>query len=741
MGKRNMIFSKLRGKAGDLWEHFSRQKRRKKWMLVGVVFLGALVPVIMTCVTLFSYYSQWALMFDLKRVTNMPAASIVYDRNGYAIQRLFEENRIPVTSAQIPKKLKQAVVASEDQRFYKHIGFDIIGIARAALENFLSRRVRSGASTITQQLARNSANMFERTLDRKIREVFLAIRLEAAFSKDEILTLYLNRIFFGKNIYGIGAAAQSYFGKTPQELSLSECAMLAGIISGPNSFSPWHNPRLAKAARMRVLDRMVKENYITQKEADAVNRKPLVLHPLTELPISHVLDAMWDEWPESLTKEEAFNDGLRIFTTVDLAFQRAAEIELEKKLRDIESESDYYHPFRKKESKKDSKAAPDYLQAAFIAIRNADGGILAMIGSRNYNESPFNRAMWAKRQVGSTLKPFVYANLFEKLNATAFTLVDYTPFDLHNPSQAFTSEKGDYITVREALEKSDNYCAMRAGLAGSVDGFVSLVKQATGADIDPFPSSFLGACVLTPLQLTQAYSIFPNEGILIRPHVIDRIEDMNGHVLYQREDIRRRVLSLGVAFQIHSMLQGVVDEGTAASLRSEFGLRGEIAGKTGTTDEYKDAWFVGYTTEVTAGVWVGFDHPRPIAAQGYASRIALPVWGGIMKLANEHYTPKKFTPPPNLVLVKSRQKKKLFFFFDTEEESDFTEYVRIEQMQNSLVRVEDPSLGLLSQNMNQEFINPETDSAAAENLSQPIGTFLSPSPSLSPASLQNGFEN
>lgn len=658
-------------------------------MVLSAMGMGVLCLIL--GVTLFFHYAQWAWAFDLKNVTAMPATSVIYDRNGYVVQRLFEENRILVTKEQIPKQLKQAVIAAEDQRFYWHFGFDPLGILRAVLDNWSSSRVRSGASSITQQLARNSANMFERTLDRKLKELFLAVRLELAFSKDEILTLYLNRIFFGRDVYGIGAAAQSYFGKTPQELNLSECAMLAGIISGPNSFSPWHNPNRAKMARARVLDRMVQEGYIKRKVAEACKKEALVLSPLMDLPASHAVSTIWDEWPKNLPRDLALKGGLRIYSTVDVSFQRAAEQALDSALEDIENNRYYRHPTRKEFLKRNADTTPNYLQGAFVAIHNADGGILAIVGSRNYQESPFNRAVTARRQVGSTLKPFVYAHLFQTLSATPFTEVNSAPFDLHFPDQAFASDGGDYVSARDALEKSDNYCAVRSALAGGVEGFAALVQEATGEEVQAYPSSALGACELSLLGLTRAYTIFPNDGILIKPHIIQRIESRDGVALYEHQDQKLRLLWPGVGFQIHTMLEGVVERGTAQRLRGEFELTGEIAGKTGTTDDFKDCWFLGYTTEVTAGVWIGLDLPQPIIGAGYSSRIALPVWANVMKLANEHYVPQKFSPPANVQLVKTSQRKKMFFFFDADVTSDQTEYIRHDQIGHSLVRVEDPA--------------------------------------------------
>lgn len=669
------------------WLTVGRMRLRK---LRGVLFVVAalLGGVAVVGGLWLSYYVSWAWAFDMKKVTAMSAASIIYDRNGYVLQRFFEENRLPVSGDQIPDILKQAIIAAEDQRFYWHFGFDPFGIIRAAFGNLLGSRVTSGASTITQQLARNSAQMFERTLDRKLKELFLAVRLETVFSKDEILVLYLNRIFFGRDIYGIGAAAQGYFGKEPKDLTLSESALLAGVISGPNSFSPWRSPERAKQVRARVLDRMVKETYITSEQAMVSKEEPLVLRPLMELPASYVVAALWDEWPEFLPRELALRGGLRVYSTVDAAFQNAAEEELEAGLQEIERMPGYHHQRRSSWLRKESlSTSPPYLQGAFVAIRNADGGILAMVGGRNYQESTFNRAVESKRQVGSTLKPFVYAHLFNAVHATAFTEIPSEKFDLHHPELAFEgTANGPFLTVRRALETSNNFCAMRAGLAAGVAGFVDLVRNATGEQIPPYPSSFLGACTISPLEMTKAYSIFPNKGVLIQPHLIDRIETADGKVLFEHEQVRRRILSPEVSFQIHHLLEGVVNNGTAQGLRSRFQLQGELAGKTGTTDDYKDGWFVGYNTAVTAGVWVGLDQPKTIIPQGYSTVVAVPLWGRIMQMADEHYPSGEFISPPEVKLARKAEERGWFLFSSTVVSGD-AEYVRDEQRNDSLARV------------------------------------------------------
>ena len=657
------------------------------WPLAGLTAVG-----IAALITGYMYYWSWAMQFDMDKVSQMPSISVIYDRKGQVIQRLYEQNRILVTSEQIPDVLRKAVVAKEDERFFSHGGFDPLAITRAILYNVMGKKVSSGASTITQQLARNSAEMFDRTYDRKIKEIFLAMRIESHFSKDEILTYYLNRIFFGGNIYGVGAAADAYFGKSPKDLNLSESALLAGIIAGPNSFSPWRNPQKARDARAKVLQRMVSAKFITQQEADACNAEPLVLRPLISIPGSYVTFAVLNNLPANINQETLYRGGLRIYTSIDLDFQKTAEQKIEEGLAKIEKESGFKHLTRAKylannEDRSDN-VAPPYLQAAFVAINNRDGGVLVIVGGRNFDESSFNRALLANRQIGSTVKPFVYANAFNTLNFSGFTQIDHSVFDLKNPDASVvpTGPDPDFITVREALRRSDNHAAMRSGIASGVENFCYLFKQATNADAPPFPSSLLGACDVTPLQLTAAFTIFPNNGILIKPWFIDRIENTNGEILYQNKTEQKMVLSPQISFQITDLLRGVVDGGTAAALRGTYGMKEDLGGKTGTTNDYKDAWLVAFSSEITAGIWVGLDKPQTIMPGGYSGRLAVPIWGSIMKVASPHYPSKKMPPSPGLTYTKARTEQKVFFFFKSTTVSAGSEYLRDDQIANGFLQ-------------------------------------------------------
>jgi len=683
------------------WNRFKRNPARrpvsparpswKKWAIL--IPAGLLLLLILTGILTGAYYSLWALRFDMDRVSRMPSTSIIYDRNGYVIQRLYDEHRILVDEEDIPEVLEQAILAKEDSRFYWHPGVDPLAVVRSIGINVFSGRVQTGASTITQQLARNSAGIFERTLDRKLKEMFLAIRIELAFSKKEILTFYLNRIFFGSNLYGVGAAAEAYFGKHPRELNLEESAMLAGIIAAPNAFTPWKNPDKTREVRAFTLNRMADQKFITPEEAGAAAKTPLKLRPIVDLPGTYITSVVREYLPEFINDEILFRGGLHIHTTIDLAFQKAATRALQESLTRLEQSRGFPHTTRAQylATSPDFTSQPPYLQGAFVALSNVDGGILAVVGGRHFDESSFNRALHGRRQIGSTIKPFVYAHAFNVLNATAFTEVDRSEFPLRmaQPSTPLAGEDPDFIPVRRALETSNNYATMRLGLASGLESFSYFMNRLVPTPVAPFPSTFLGACSLTPMELAAAYSIFPNYGVALDPFLIQSIRLFDDRLLFERIDERSRVLSPQVTFQVHDLLAGVVERGTGRALRRDFHLKNGLGGKTGTTNDYKDGWFAGYTSEITAVAWTGFDQPKTIMPGGYGSRVALPVWGDIMKLAEKHYPPKNFLPPPGVEKVQQKKEEKILWIFKKESVDGPAEYVRDDQRGNALMRLDD----------------------------------------------------
>ncbi len=620
-------------------QYLSAQWRRKIWR--GLLALGTAGLVGIGMVILI--YSIRAAGVDLSVVEKMPEASLIFDYKGQNLGRFFDENRILMPPGPLPKQLVEAVIATEDQRFYSHKGIDPFGILRAIIINVTGSGIRQGASTITQQLARNSIGRFERTYDRKLLEVFLALRIERRFSKEQILRSYLNRIYYGQGIYGAETAASAFFGKSVGALDLSESALLAGMISGPNSFSPWKNYNLALASRSRALARMAKEGVITEAQRKQAEAQPLSLRPRTSFAGSYYQDEIRKILEQYIDADQLSQGGMKIFCTIDYGLQDTAERALTQSLAEVEQAPDY--PRRR------NKVAVA-LQGAFYALDPGSGAIRAMVGGRDYATSPFNRATMAHRQVGSTLKPLVYAITFAEKGFSPASWIENTPFDLTRTDGAEVASGGarTFLRVNDAIVKSDNYAAVRAGNLVGPELFVYYAQQAgIQSGIPPFPSSYIGACQLTLAEMTGLYAMFANGGVWNRPYLITEVQDENGQVLYRNEPESRRVFSPEISYQVTGILQNAVNYGTGQSLRSKFNFQPPAAGKTGTTNDYRDAWFMGYTTSLVAGVWVGLDQPDTTMAGGYGGRLALPIWARVFLAAKDHYAMNEFAKPETLV--------------------------------------------------------------------------------------------
>ncbi len=623
-----------------------RPVRRRKRGYFAWVLTIALVSVLGVGALVYLYYDIRANLINLDVVREMPRASILYDYQGRPFSRFFEENRVPMPADKpVPKLLAEAVIAKEDRRFYQHGGVDWLGTVRALVADVLHRGgSRQGGSSITQQLARNSIGQMQRTYNRKLLEIFLANRIERAYTKEQILRYYLDRIYFGQGLYGAQTTANAFFGVSVEKLTLPQCALLAGMISSPNASSPWKDIRAAKAARDRALDTMVGERYITQADADRARRQPLALRPRPDFgggfatsEVRRQLDGILDE----TTIEQG---GLKIFTTIDPRLQQAAENCLVARINEIErGKGETQHGGDPNTGLPDS----DVLEGAFFAEDPTTGAIRAVVGSRDWALSQYNRTMQARRQVGSTLKPLLYATAFAEKGYNPASTIDATPFDLR---LAQTPSGGDkLIRVNEALVESDNYAARRMG---DIVGFDLLNRYAKNCgvttDIPPFPSSYLGACTMSLNELTGIYATFADGGVWVKQHIVVEVRDDRDRTLYKFTPEGRQVFTPQVARQVTGMMQNVLDYGTGTPVRNEYGFRAPAAGKTGTTNDYKDAWFEGFTTRLVAGAWIGYDSPREVMAGGYAARVALPVWANVMKQMTMTYPMQDFPIPSGL---------------------------------------------------------------------------------------------
>ncbi len=588
-------------------------------------------------------YQARVAFYPLDRIEDFRERTLVLDRNGERIGHVYGHgaNRMVVTLDEVSPHFVNALLAREDSRFYRHGGVDYIGVARAVVRNIKEKRVAQGASTLTMQLARNSFDLSDHDLDRKFLEVALTRRMEREFSKDEILQYYMNRIYFGSGLYGIERAAEGYFMKPAADLTLAESALLAGIIRGPSRFSPFRDEQAALAQKRETLARMRQLRMISDEELAAAESAELALRPVDQRRASpgYVIQEVYEHLDGFLDEQQVKSGGLRVYTTIDRRLQEAAQASLRGHLAEVEQQDGFPHPAMVPGERQRESA---YVQGAVVAIDNATGGILALVGGRDYDDSPFNRAFDAKRQVGSTFKTFVYAQAFST-GLKPGTLVSDGPISMRGgngrrwePGNS-DGKFGGPTPAAVGLIRSRNTMSIRVGERG---GLVPTLQFAHAVgfpgDLLESPVTYLGAFESDPLTLTSAYSIFPNHGIKRDPYFVERIENSEGEILFLRAKPIDPpvVLAPSVAWMTSDVLAKVMDEGTGRGARN-LGYEAPCYGKTGTTDEFRDAWFAGYTDKITCGVWVGMDRPRTIVYKGYGSTLALPIWTGVMKAAEE----------------------------------------------------------------------------------------------------------
>lgn len=607
-------------------------------------------------------YAFWASTFDMQAVNKMPEWCAVYDLDGKLYSRLRGENRIIVSRDEVSPDFEKALLAREDTRFFKHNGVDPFGILRAIVRNVMSLHAREGASTITQQLARNSYMEgigTARSIHRKVLEAFVALRIEQNFTKRQILENYMNRIYFGSGYWGVETASQAYFGKPAAKLNLSESAMLVGLIRSPNRFSPFKNPKGALAQRDAVLERMHGLEMITSSQLESAKRSRPVIQkkPPNIAQDNYAMDLVRRDLDVLLTNEQLDSGGLKIYTTIDPALQRTATSAVDAQLGKIEQRSGYPHPRKAQYTAEDRKALKPtpYLQGALVLIDNRDGGIRAIVGGRDYADSHFNRAVDGQRQVGSTFKPFVYAAAFDAGLLPVVNIDDsrIRPGELRTASGTWNPDNSDN-TYRGLMPAEDGLILSRNTMSvrvGDRAGFDELQRVSGAVGLGEVPrgaASFLGSFETSLRDLTVAYSVFPNNGTRRQSYIIERIDDAEGNVLYRAAHIEAPALDPAVTWMVSSILSKVVERGTAAVARS-LGFNKSAGGKTGTTNDYRDAWFVGYTKSLTCGVWVGLDQPQTIVPRGYGAALALPIWTTVMNAAPAaRYPATKFQPPVEL---------------------------------------------------------------------------------------------
>ncbi|MCC6849536.1 MAG: PBP1A family penicillin-binding protein [Deltaproteobacteria bacterium] len=567
--------------------------------------------------------------------------------------RVWEERRV-VTLAEIPPRLVQAVLAAEDSRFFEHGAIDVRGIVRALVRNVAAGRVVEGGSTLTQQLMKNFFLTEERTWRRKARELLMAIVTERRYAKEQILERYLNEIYLGqsgaKGIFGVAEAAQFYFGKQLADLTVAETALLAGLIRAPNATSPFRSPMRAQARRDVVLTAMAEHGAITPQEADAARAEPLALRPYvtdrTNAP--YFVDAVRRQLQTSYPPEALTAEGLRVFTSLDAEMQAAAEAAV----RDGLAELERLHPTLRRDEPEEQ------IEGALVAIHPATGEIKAMVGGRDYRITQFNRATDAARQPGSVFKPVVYYAAFDPDAGDPH----FTPISrLEDAAFAWTYEgrtwtPGNYkdryrgmVTAREALEDSLNAATARLAFEIGLPRVLDAAERlGFPGPLPALPSIVLGGLETTPLAVAEVYGVFASQGQRTTPRAITQVADERDALIDGRPLDVASVVSPQATYLVTHVLEGALDHGTGSAART-LGFRIPAAGKTGTTNDYGDAWFAGYTPDLVTVVWVGFDRRQALGLSG--AQAALPIWTAFMKRATAGRPARDFEVPPGIVLA------------------------------------------------------------------------------------------
>ncbi|MBW7934583.1 MAG: PBP1A family penicillin-binding protein, partial [Gemmatimonadaceae bacterium] len=590
--------------------------------------------------------------------------------DGRFVAELGLERRTLVPSNQIPKVVKAAFIITEDRRFYAHSGIDLIGVFRAGVTNVLRGGFSQGFSTITMQLARNvfpEKLTREKTLLRKLREANVARDIESKYPKDRILELYLNQIYLGSGAYGVETASQRYFGKSVRDLNLAEAATLAALPKSPSRYDPRRFPDRAIQRRNTVLELMRREGAISDADASLAKAYPLRL--ARGRGGSSDVAPYFVEWVRQLLEEKfgerIYTDGLRVYTTLDLELQGAAERALDRQLRAVEAGSAGAFPHRTYEQILAAAAAADepapgsvtpYLQGAFVALDPRNGAVRAMVGGRDYDDSKFNRATQALRQPGSTFKPIVYATAIQSGRPPSY-VIDDAPIELPQVA-GDTWQPRNYdlkfegpMVMRRALYQSRNLPAIRLGMELGEQSVVDMARRfGLTTPIPEYPSIHIGSSDVIPLQMVAAYSTFANLGWRVAPVAILKVEDAKGKELWKPELTREQVLTPEESWLMVDMMKDVLRRGSAAGAVAGTGFNLPAGGKTGTTNDYTDVWFIGYTADLVAGVWMGFDKPQKIMPNAQGGRLAAPAWVQFMMEAYQRKPlPPDWPRPSSLV--------------------------------------------------------------------------------------------
>jgi penicillin-binding protein 1A len=614
-----------------------------------VIFILAIVLPTLIAGGSYLYFSQRLPKFTSLKDYQPATVTQVFSRDGQVIAEYFIERRYVVPLSQVPPATIQAFVAAEDANFFEHRGLDYPAILRAAFKNIESMEIVQGGSTITQQITKSLLLSPEKSFARKIKEAILAQRIERYLTKSEILEIYLNQIYLGEGAYGIEAAARTYFGKGAPELSLAEGAVLAGLPKAPSLYSPVRHPERARKRQVYVLDRMVERGYASSDEAEDAKKAPLTFvrpEKVTLKTAPYFSEHIRKILEKRYGSESLYRDGLKVWTTVDLAMQATAQESLSQGLKNFE------------ERRRQGEGEPP-IQGALVCLDPNAGAILSLVGGRDFQGSQFNRAIQARRQPGSAFKPIVYAAALDKGYTPVTTILD-SPLVLFMKAEGAAKEfwePNNYdeqfrgrITFRKALTQSRNVATVKILRDIGIDYVINYAQRlGIASPLNRDLSLALGSSGMSLLELVSAYSVFAAGGVRAEPVFIAKILDRNDEILEENRPRLIQAISPQTAYLMTSLLQSVVEEGTGRRVRA---LGRPCAGKTGTTNEVRDAWFIGFTPDLIAGVWVGFDDETPLGKHETGAVAASPIWLTFMQEALRRSSMKVFTSPEGIIFMK-----------------------------------------------------------------------------------------
>ncbi len=658
-----------------------------EWYWYPIVSLA--VVVVLSGIILFLLSRDLPSLSDLEKAGDPFLVTRIISSDGKVLSELYKQRRVKVPYEQMPRHLINATIASEDRRFWNHWGLDLKRIFYLGFRNILTMKIHGGASTITQQLARKLYLYPQKTIIRKLREQLSAIQIERTYSKTEIVEMYLNQMPLGRGAHGVQSAAKAYFHKNVEDLGVEESALLVGLLQLPYGYyNPDQDSVAAKKRRNVVMQSMVACHFLTEAEYDSLSQLPIGVifqkekaHAIAPYFCEHIRREMQKKYGMSL-----YTGGLSIYTTLDTRIQACADSavrafipSLEKKIRkqilDKRLFADWFDPPLEKpeefskfysdtalvDSMMEAKAT---LQVALVALNSTNGDVLAMIGGRDFEKSKWNRAIQMARQPGSSFKPFVYTVAIDNGYPTTYELLNQPVVLIMRDGSRWSPKNydestGGPTTLREGLKRSLNLVAAR--LIQEVVPADKVVRYAKNfgftTQINPYDAVALGTDVVYPIELTSAFSVFANRGVHVEPNFILRVEDKDGNILEESVPKRKEVIGEETAFIMTDMLRSVLDEahGTGTAARYRYHFYRPAGGKTGTTNDYRNAWFVGFTPQVTAGVWVGFDDERVTLGDGETgAAAALPVWAPFMRMVHDtmQYPIEKFIMPPGVVRLK-----------------------------------------------------------------------------------------